>query len=118
MRADSVRRALRLGARTTLAAGLVTLALTTAPAFAGTQETDQLWITAPYEPTLPLGIDGGTPLTRTLDVRLNHDNAHFTVTGGRLVVDASGLAGVPRSPGRTTAHRAARPRCATCPKCR
>ncbi|MGW3268324.1 hypothetical protein [Streptomyces sp. NPDC001056] len=95
MRADSVRRALRLGACTTLAAGLVTLALTTAPAFAGTQqETDQLWITAPYEPTLPLGVDGGTPPSRTLDVRLNHDNAHFTVTDGRLTVDASGLAGV------------------------
>ncbi|MET9173483.1 hypothetical protein ABZX64_20835 [Streptomyces misionensis] len=95
MRADSVRRALRLGACTTLAAGLVTLGLATAPAFAATEpETDQLWITAPYEPTLPLGIDGGTPPTRTLDVRLNHDNDHFTVTDGRLTVDASGLAGV------------------------
>ncbi|MEW2495212.1 hypothetical protein AB0942_17015 [Streptomyces nodosus] len=95
MRADSVRRALRLGACTTLAAGLVTLGLTTAPAFAETEpETDQLWITAPYEPTLPLGIDGGTPLTRTLDVRLNHDNDHITVTDGRLTVDASGIAGV------------------------
>ncbi|MFB7577020.1 hypothetical protein [Streptomyces sp. NPDC056165] len=95
MRADSVRRALRLGACTTLAAGLVTLGLTTAPAFAETEpETDQLWINAPYEPTLPLGINGGTPLTRTLDVRLSHDNDHFTVTDGRLTVDASGLAGV------------------------
>ncbi|SFY48352.1 hypothetical protein [Streptomyces sp. F-1] len=95
MRADSVRRALRLGACTTLAAGLVTLGLATAPAFAATEpETDQLWITAPYDPTLPLGIDGGTPPTRTLDVRLNHDNDHFTVTDGRLTVDASGLAGV------------------------
>ncbi|TWV56348.1 hypothetical protein FRZ03_04440 [Streptomyces misionensis] len=95
MRADSVRRALRLGACTTVAAGLVTLGLATAPAYAGTEpETDQLWITAPYEPTLPLGVDGGTPMTRTLDVRLNHDNDHFTVTDGRLTVDASGLAGV------------------------
>ncbi|MFJ8349184.1 hypothetical protein ACIQ9J_23045 [Streptomyces sp. NPDC094153] len=95
MRADSVRRVLRLGACTTLAAGLVALGLTTAPAFAETEpETDQLWITAPYEPNLPLGIDGGTPLTRTLDVRLNHDNDHFKVTDGRLTVNASGIAGV------------------------
>ncbi|MFD4609671.1 hypothetical protein ACFWOT_16530 [Streptomyces sp. NPDC058440] len=95
MRADSVRRLLRLGACTTLAAGLVAVGLTTAPAFAGTEpEPDQLWITAPYEPNLPLGIDGGTPLTRTLDVRLNHDNDHVAVTDGRLTVDASGLAGV------------------------
>ncbi|MFB7456971.1 hypothetical protein [Streptomyces sp. NPDC056188] len=95
MRADSVRRVLRLGACTTLAAGLVAVGLTTAPAFAETEpETDQLWITAPYDPNLPLGIDGGTPLTRTLDVRLNHDNDHVAVTDGRLTVDASGLAGV------------------------
>ncbi|MFJ1652887.1 hypothetical protein ACIOC2_16060 [Streptomyces sp. NPDC088337] len=95
MRADSVRRLLRLGACTTLAAGLVAVGLTTAPAFAGTEpEPDQLWITAPYEPNLPLGIDGGTPLTRTLDVRLNHDNDHVVMTDGRLTVDASGLAGI------------------------
>ncbi|MFD9506294.1 hypothetical protein [Streptomyces mirabilis] len=93
MRPVSLGRALRLGACTTLAAGLVTVGLTAAPALAET-ESDQLWIDAPSEQTLPLGTDGGAPQSRTIDVGIYHDNGHFTVTDGKVTVDASGLAGV------------------------
>ncbi|MFD6533150.1 hypothetical protein [Streptomyces sp. NPDC060184] len=66
------------------------------PAFADDDppQTDQLWINSPYEQTLPLGTGGGQPQTRVLDVGLYHDNQNFTVTDGRLTVDASGLTGV------------------------
>ncbi|WP_128375085.1 hypothetical protein [Streptomyces cavernae] len=91
MRPVSVGRTARLGACVTAAAGL--LALTPAvPAFA--DETDQLWVDAPSELSLPLGVDGGPPQTRSLDLGLYHDNDNFTVTDGRLTVDISGLTGV------------------------
>lgn len=93
MRPVSFGRALRLGACTTLAAGLVTVGLAVAPASAET-ESDQLWIDAPSEQALPLGTDGGAPQSRTIDVGIYHDNGHFTVTDGKVSVDASGLAGV------------------------
>ncbi|MGW0859570.1 hypothetical protein [Streptomyces sp. NPDC002690] len=66
------------------------------PAFADDDppQTDQLWIAGPYEQTLPLGTGGEQPQTRVLDVGLYHDNQNFTVTDGRLTVDASGLTGV------------------------
>ncbi|MFE4623631.1 hypothetical protein [Streptomyces mirabilis] len=82
MRPVSFGRALRLGACTTLAAGLVTVGLTAAPALAET-ESDQLWIDVPSEQTLPLGTDGGALQSRTIDVGIYHDNGHFTVTTAR-----------------------------------
>ncbi|MEU8100955.1 hypothetical protein [Streptomyces rubiginosohelvolus] len=57
---------------------------------ASAAESDQLWIAAPYEKNLQIGPEGATPV----EVGLNHDNDTFTVTDGRLTVDASGLAGV------------------------
>ncbi|MEU3618975.1 hypothetical protein ABZ725_42635 [Streptomyces sp. NPDC006872] len=73
-----------------LAAGIA------APAFADDDppQTDQLSINEPYEQTLPLGIDGGQPQSRTLGVGIYHDNENFTVTDGRLTVDVSDLTGV------------------------
>ncbi|MEU3446402.1 hypothetical protein AB0H29_04095 [Streptomyces thermolilacinus] len=65
-----------------------------APAFAEEPQSDQLWISAPYEATLPVGTDGGTGPERDLEVGLAHDNGNFTVTDGRITVDVSGLAGV------------------------
>ncbi|WP_326759825.1 hypothetical protein OHB35_23325 [Streptomyces phaeochromogenes] len=93
MRPDSVRRALRLGACAGAMAGLLTVGLAL-PAAADEPETDQLWISAPYEQGLPLGTDGGEPQARTLDLGMHHENSNFTVTDGRLTVDVSGLAGV------------------------
>lgn len=69
------------------------MGLAAAPALAET-ESDQLWIDAPSEQTLPLGTDGGAPQSRTIDVGIYHDNGHFTVTDGKVTVNASGLAGV------------------------
>ncbi|GGS63872.1 hypothetical protein AB0E75_24895 [Streptomyces griseoviridis] len=98
MRLFSTGRPVRLrtgAAAAAVAAGLLTAGLA-GPASAGEepQQTDQLWINPPYEQTLPLGVDGGPPQTRTLGVGLYHDNDNFTVTDGRLTVDISGLAGV------------------------
>ncbi|MFE4828181.1 hypothetical protein [Streptomyces sp. NPDC056672] len=97
MRLFSAGRPVRLrsGAAVAMAAGLLTAGLA-APAFADDDppQTDQLWINAPYEQTLPLGTDGGQPQSRTLGVGIYHDNDSFTVTDGRLTVDVSDLAGV------------------------
>ncbi|MGW1428861.1 hypothetical protein ACWD6K_09595 [Streptomyces sp. NPDC002431] len=86
---------LRSGAAAVVAAGLLAVGLAV-PAFAADDppQTDQLWINETSELTLPLGIDGGQPQSRTVDVGLSHDNDNFTVTDGRLAVDVSGLAGV------------------------
>ncbi|WP_232788780.1 COG1361 family protein [Streptomyces odonnellii] len=86
---------LRSGAAVAVAAGLLTAGLA-APAFADDDppQTDQLWINAPYDETLPLSADGGQPQSRTLGVGIYHDNENVTVTDGRLTVDVSGLAGV------------------------
>ncbi|MCX5400601.1 hypothetical protein [Streptomyces sp. NBC_00102] len=85
----------RAGVTVAVAAGLLTAGLA-APAFADEDppQTDQLWISAPYEQTLPLGIDGGRPQSRELGIGIYHDNANFTVTDGSLTVDVSGLAGI------------------------
>ncbi|GAA2439502.1 hypothetical protein GCM10010405_23560 [Streptomyces macrosporus] len=84
---------MRLGACVTAAVGLLTAGLAV-PAFADEPQTDQLWINAPYERTMPLGTDGGESPPRSLDIGLYHDNDNFTVTDGRVTVDISGLAGV------------------------
>ncbi|MEU6815620.1 hypothetical protein [Streptomyces sp. NPDC046860] len=85
---------LRSGAAAAAALGLLTVGLA-APAFAADEpQTDQLWVHEPYERTVPLGIDGEQPESRTLGVGLYHDNTNFTVTDGKLTVDISGLAGV------------------------
>ncbi|SCD69946.1 hypothetical protein GA0115251_119230 [Streptomyces sp. TverLS-915] len=83
----------RSGAAAVVAAGLLTAGLA-APALADDPQTDQLWINTPEDQTLPLGTDGVQPQSRTLRVGLSHDNENFSVTEGRLVVDASGLVGV------------------------
>ncbi|MFE4059185.1 hypothetical protein ACFXP3_23290 [Streptomyces sp. NPDC059096] len=97
MRLFSAGRPVRLrsGAAAALAAGLLTAGLA-APAFAADDppQTDQLWINPPYEPALPLGIDGGQPQSRTLGIGVYHDNDNFTVTDARLSVDISGLTGI------------------------
>ncbi|MFD3518968.1 hypothetical protein [Streptomyces sp. NPDC058653] len=93
MKPASVGRALRLGARTTVAMGMAVLGLGTAPAFAE-EPTDQLWIAVPYEPTITVAPEGGVGQYRDLPVGLYHDNDTFTVGDGRLTVDVSGLAGV------------------------
>ncbi|MGW3245427.1 hypothetical protein [Streptomyces sp. NPDC001070] len=93
MRSDSVGRSLRLGASAVAAAGLFVAGLAV-PAHAAAQETDQLWINAPYEQSLLLGTGGGEPQSRTLDIGVYHDNDHFTVTDGKVTVDVTGLAGV------------------------
>jgi hypothetical protein len=78
-----------------MTAGLLAAGLA-APAFATVEppQTDQLWIHQPYEQALPLGIGGGLPESRTLEIGLSHDNANFTVTDGKLTIDISDLAGV------------------------
>jgi hypothetical protein len=72
-----------------LAAGFATPALA-----ADEPQTDQLWIGVPYEQSLPIGADGEQGQSRTLDIGLYHDNDNFTVTGGKVTVDVSGLAGI------------------------
>ncbi|MFD8074788.1 hypothetical protein ACFV3E_19345 [Streptomyces sp. NPDC059718] len=93
MRSDSVGRSLRLGASAVAAAGLFVAGLAV-PAQAAAAETDQLWINAPSELSLPLGTGGGEPQTRTLDIGIYHDNDNFTVTDGEVTVDISGVAGL------------------------
>jgi hypothetical protein len=94
MRSVSVRRALRLGVCGAAVAGVAVAGLGAAPAVADEPQSDQLWIQAPYEHTVTVAPDGGAAQYRELPVGLYHDNDHFTVTDGRVTVDASGLAGV------------------------
>ncbi|MEU4256973.1 hypothetical protein AB0B42_23575 [Streptomyces fradiae] len=65
-----------------------------APAFAEEPQSDQLWISAPYEAKLSVGTGGAAGPEREFEVGLSHDNGNFTVTDGRITVDVSGLAGV------------------------
>lgn len=66
-----------------------------APAAAEEPQSDQLWISAaPYEVKVPVGTGGEAGQDREVEVGLSHDNGNFTVTGGRITVDVSGLAGV------------------------
>ncbi|MDL5206243.1 hypothetical protein [Streptomyces sp. ALI-76-A] len=90
----SVSRALRLGATGAVAAALTAVGLAAAPASAGDEQSDQLWIQVPYEKTVTVAPAGGSARYRDLPVGLHHDNSDFSVTDGRLTVDASGLAGV------------------------
>ncbi|MFE0695035.1 hypothetical protein [Streptomyces sp. NPDC058869] len=87
MRPVSARPFVRFGAGAVAAAGIL-LAGLSVPASAA--ESDQLWISAPYEMNLQTGAGAAAPV----EVGLYHDNDTFTVTDGRLTVDASGLAGV------------------------
>ncbi|MGW1297716.1 hypothetical protein [Streptomyces sp. NPDC002533] len=87
MRPVSVHPFVRFGAGAVATAGIL-LATLSVPASA--TESDQLWIAAPPERSLQIGAEAGTPV----EVGLYHDNDNFTVTDGRLTVDASGLAGV------------------------
>ncbi|OCC12590.1 hypothetical protein [Streptomyces sp. PTY087I2] len=87
MRPVSVHPFVRFGAGAVATAGIL-LATLSVPASA--TESDQLWIAAPPEKSLQIGAEAGTPV----EVGLYHDNDNFTVTDGRLTVDASGLAGV------------------------
>ncbi|MEU6158050.1 hypothetical protein [Streptomyces sp. NPDC047130] len=92
MRSKSFSRALRLGVGA-VAGAVIAAGSSIAPAVAD-EESDQLWINAPYEvPVLTAPADGPAAY-RDVFVSLYHDNDHFTVTDGRLSVDASGLAGV------------------------
>ncbi|MEU6801297.1 hypothetical protein [Streptomyces neyagawaensis] len=75
-------------------AGLLTAVAVTPAVAADEPQSDQLWIDAPAEQSLPRGADGGEAQSRTLDIGLYHDNDTFTVTDGRVTVDIAGLAGV------------------------
>ncbi|MCQ4213480.1 hypothetical protein [Streptomyces longispororuber] len=90
MHRASVGRAVRLGACGTAVAGLFVVGLGAGTAMA----SDTLWVQSPYELNVPLGVDGGEPPARSLDLGLYHDNSNVKVTDGRLTVDVSGLAGV------------------------
>ncbi|MFI0191142.1 hypothetical protein ACH4PW_26785 [Streptomyces sp. NPDC017082] len=94
MSSVSVRRVLRHGACATAAGALLAAGLGSGVAFADDAQSDQLWIQAPSEQPVTAAPDGGTAEYRSLALGLYHDNDNFTVTGGRLTVDVSGLAGV------------------------
>ncbi|WP_335933695.1 hypothetical protein [Streptomyces sp. PTD5-9] len=96
MRPAFARRTLRLTACAAAAAGLLSVGLAMpASADEPVDQTDQLWIDAPGGQNLPLGGGpDGEPQSRTLAIGLYHDNGNFTVTGGLLTVDVSGIAGV------------------------
>ncbi|MET7288428.1 hypothetical protein [Streptomyces sp. NPDC005573] len=86
---------LRRGARAGVVGALAVAGLGSGVAFADDPaQTDQLWIQAPYDRTVTVAPDGGAAQYRSLALGLYHDNGNFTVTGGRLTVDVSGLAGV------------------------
>ncbi|MFJ4849279.1 MULTISPECIES: hypothetical protein [unclassified Streptomyces] len=74
----------------------VVLAATAVPAHAdATEPTDYLTIAAPWDLQLPAAdAESGTAIPRTLTLGVGHGNADNNVTGGRLTVDASGLADV------------------------
>ncbi|MFE9878087.1 hypothetical protein [Streptomyces sp. NPDC005784] len=90
----SVGRVLRRGLCAGAVGALVVTGLGSGVAFADEAQSDQLWIHAPYDQTVTVAPDGGTAQYRPLALGLYHDNGNFTVTEGRLTVDASGLAGV------------------------
>jgi hypothetical protein len=95
MSSVSVGRVLRRGACVGAVGALVVAGLASGTALAdGEAQSDQLWIQAPYEQAVTVAPDGGTAQYRSLALGLYHDNDNFTVTDGRLTVDASGLAGV------------------------
>jgi len=95
MSSVSVGRVLRRGACAGAVGALVVAGLGSGAAFADDEpQSDQLWIQAPYEQSVTVAPDGGTARYRSLALGIYHDNDNFTVTDGRLTVDASGLTGV------------------------
>ncbi|MFI9170878.1 hypothetical protein [Streptomyces lincolnensis] len=95
MSSVSVGRVVRRGACAGVVGALVLAGLGSGVAFGDDEpQSDQLWIQAPYEQTVIVAPEGGAAQYRSLALGLYHDNAGFTVTGGRLTVDVSGLAGV------------------------
>ncbi|MFE5090748.1 hypothetical protein ACFRCI_10170 [Streptomyces sp. NPDC056638] len=56
------------------AVGAVLALGSAAPAGADEPETDQLWISAPYDLVLPTADADGSATTNTVDVKLGHDN--------------------------------------------
>ncbi|GAB1337830.1 hypothetical protein ACE1SV_44200 [Streptomyces sp. E-15] len=95
MSSFSIGRVVRRGACAGAAGALFAAGLGSGVAFAdGETQTDQLWIQAPYEQAVTTAAEGGAAQYRSLALGLYHDNGNFTVTGGRLTVDTSGLAGV------------------------
>ncbi|WP_031081675.1 hypothetical protein [Streptomyces sp. NRRL WC-3549] len=80
-------------ARLATSAAVVTGALLTGlsvPASADEPQSDQLWISVPYEQNLQAGSESETDF----EVGLYHDNDTFSVIDGQVTVDVSGLAGV------------------------
>ncbi|MGW2820113.1 hypothetical protein ACWC24_03800 [Streptomyces sp. NPDC001443] len=96
MSSVSVRRVLRHGVRAGAVGALVVAGLGSGAAFADdeSQQTDRLWIEAPYEQAVTVAPQDGAARYRSLDLGLYHDNGNFAVTDGRVTVDVSGLAGV------------------------
>ncbi|MEU3785776.1 hypothetical protein [Streptomyces sp900129855] len=95
MSSVSVGRVLRRGACAGAVGALVVAGLGSGLAVADDEpQSDQLWIQAPYEQAVTVAPDGGAAQYRSLALGLYHDNGNFTVTGGRLTVDVSSLAGI------------------------
>ncbi|MFF2326645.1 MULTISPECIES: hypothetical protein [unclassified Streptomyces] len=92
--ATRIRPGRRIRVPLAFVAGAVLALGSVGPASADEPETDQLWISAPYDLVLPTADADGSATGNTVDVQLGHDNRHNSVTGGRLTVDASELAGV------------------------
>ncbi|QNP71921.1 hypothetical protein IAG44_22570 [Streptomyces roseirectus] len=93
MNSIPVGRLRRYGVSGAAVASLALGALTALPAHAE-EQTDQLWINAPSDRPVTVAPSGGEALAQSIPVGLYHDNDNFTVTDGKLTVDASGLAGV------------------------
>ncbi|WP_199779931.1 hypothetical protein [Streptomyces sp. LaPpAH-108] len=95
MSSVSVGRVLRRGVCAGAVGALVVAGLGSGVAVAEDEpQTDQLWIQAPYDHAVTVAPEGGSAQYRSLTLGLYHDNANFTVTDGKLTVDASRLAGV------------------------
>ncbi|WP_405970085.1 hypothetical protein OG496_07260 [Streptomyces sp. NBC_00988] len=95
MSSVSVGRVLRRGACAGAVGALVVAGLGSGAAFGDdAPQTDYLWIHAPSDQTVTVAPDGGAAQYRPLALGMYHYNDSFTVTDGRLTVDASGLAGV------------------------
>ncbi|MDH6517705.1 hypothetical protein M2163_005313 [Streptomyces sp. SAI-135] len=78
-----------------VAGALVLAGLGSGVAVADDAPGDGLEIQAPYEQAVVLAPgDGGAAQYRSMALGLQHYNSDYTVTDGRLTVDASGLAGV------------------------
>ncbi|MFI6463938.1 hypothetical protein [Streptomyces sp. NPDC050528] len=95
MSSVSVGRVLRRGACAGAVGALLVAGLGSGAAFGDdASQTDYLWMHAPSDQAVTVAPDGGAAQYRPLSVGIYHYNDTFTVTDGRLTVDASGLAGV------------------------